>query len=351
MKISFIGYYGSNFGDLLMLTALIDYYSQHYDQINIYTYGNKDNLYDSFSLNSHISKIEIFGLTGSERISYGNFLKTVKGSRYIIWGGGTCFMDQGGTGGIKYMMGAYFVKVPVLYLGVGIDSHHKIRTKIIVFTSVLLSKALYFRDEKSLLTANTLTVNLFKYKVRNVPDIAHIKTIQNQADPSDYIVFCCRDLSSYEYLNSNKINNSLAGLAIAVCKQLGVKRIVILVSDLEIDEEPSQKANELFLKNAIAVNNVFGQKIEDSLIAIQNSKFVFTSRLHPAVVAQNLNVPYALYNYSDKNKKFLEEVNESSRLIDRYNFEEYIPDFQKPKIGNLEKMKQIIFTVLEKYSK
>jgi len=351
MKISFVGYYGSNFGDLLMLTALIDYYSQYYDKINIYTYGNKDNLRKSFLLNSHISKIEIFGLKDTERISYNDFLKTVRGSRYIIWGGGTCFMDQGGTGGIKYMIGAYFAKVTVLYLGVGIDSHQKIRTKLIVFAAVLFSKALYFRDEKSLLIANTFTFNLFKLKIRYVPDIAHIKTVQNQSDVNDYIVFCCRDLSSYKSLNNDQINNYLARLAIAVCKQLNIKRIVNLVCDLEVDEKQSQKANELFRQNDISVNNIFGHRIEDSLITIKNSKFVISSRLHPAVVAQNQNIPYALYNYSDKNKKFLEEANEASRLIGRYNFEEYNPDFQKPRIGNLESMKQFILIILEKYTK
>mgnify|MGYP003574872263 CR=1 FL=1 len=351
MKISFIGYYGSNFGDLLMLTSLIDYYGQHYNQINIYTYGNEDNLCDSLLLNAHRNKIQIFGLTGDKKVSYSNFFKTVKGSKYIIWGGGTCFMDQGGTGGLKYMIEAYFAKVSILYLGVGIDSDHKAKTKLIVFTAVLLSKALYFRDEKSLLRANNLTFNLFKHKIKHVPDIAHINTIQNKSDSSDYIVFCCRDLSSYEYVNNEKVNNYLTGLAIAVCKHLSIKRIVNLICDLEVDDKQSRIANELFVQNGIVVNNVFGYKVEDSLIAIKNSKFVISSRLHPAVIAQNLSVPYALFNYSDKNKKFVEDTNENSRLIGRNNFEEYIPDFQKPKIGNLENKRQSILNVLAKYSK
>ncbi|MBL0739316.1 polysaccharide pyruvyl transferase family protein [Flavobacterium sp. GN10] len=351
MKLSLIGYYGSNFGDLLMLNVLIDYYSQYYEQINIYTYGIEANLSDSLALNSSKCQIEVFTLTGIQKITYKTFLKTVKNSKYILWGGGTCFMDQGGTGGIKYMIGAYFCKVRVLYMGIGIDSYSKIRTRLIMFTAVLFSKALYFRDEKSLLTAKSLTLNLMSYKIKYVPDIANIKTVQHQLAFNDYIVFCCRDLSNYQSLNNEKVNKYLVDLTISICNKLKIKRVFNLVCDFEVDQKPSQLANELFLQEGISVNNIYGYKIEDSLIAIRNSKFVITSRLHPAVVAQNLNIPYALYNYSDKNKKFLEEAKEASRLIGRYNFEEFVPDFKKPKSENLENIKQSIFSVLTKYSK
>ncbi|WP_316633669.1 polysaccharide pyruvyl transferase family protein [uncultured Flavobacterium sp.] len=349
MKISFLGYYGSNFGDLLMLNALVDYYSKHYNQINIYTYGNHVNLYNAFSSNPNLYNIKVFGLSGEQKISYKHFMKTVKGSQYIIWGGGTCFMDQGGTGGIKFMLGAYLAKVAVLYLGIGIDSHFKLKTKLIVFSSILLSKALYLRDEKSLKLANKLSLGLFKFKVDYVPDIANVREILTEQFSGDYIVFCCRDLSVYSDLNNEKVNHDLATLAIRSCKELGLNRIVNLVCDAEIDENQSKKATDLFLENNIQVDVIYGSDVDNSLVTIQNAKFVITSRLHPAVVAQNLSVSYSLYNYSDKNRKFVEEVNEQSRLICRYNIDQYIFNFHKPKSNNLKNVKQNINDVLKKY--
>ncbi|OXB13575.1 polysaccharide pyruvyl transferase family protein [Flavobacterium reichenbachii] len=351
MKISFIGYYGSNFGDLLMLNALIDYYTEYYGQINIYTYGNFDNLYNSFLSNTHLNKIKIFGLSGRDKINYAQFIKSLKGSKYLIWGGGTCFMDQGGTGGVKFMLGANFFKIPVLYLGIGIDSHFKLKTKLLVFLSVFVSKSLYFRDLKSIEAANKLSFGMFDTKIRYVPDIANIKEIQDEIISDNYIIFCCRDLAAYPKLNNEKVNHDLALLAVKICKQLGFNKIVNLICDAEIDEDQGKKAITVFLQNGIDVDTIYGSEIDKSLIAIKNSKFVITSRLHPAVIAQNLNIPYSLYNYSDKNKKFVEEVNEQARLICRYNINKHIADFQNLQKNNLDRVKEEIQSVLVKYIK
>lgn len=351
MKISFLGYYGSNFGDLLMLNALVDYYSLYYDKINIYTYGNKKDLHSSFLSNSNLNKIEIFGLKGEESIAYKCFLKSVKDSRYLIWGGGTCFMDQEGTGGAKYIIGASIVGVPVLYIGIGIDSHKKFRTKLFVFIAVILSRKLYFRDEKSLSIANKLSFNLFKNRNRYIPDIANISIAPREYEVSgDFIVFCCRDLSKYLSLNNDKINYQLAQLAISISKQLGISKIINLICDREVDSKQSDRANNLFSKNNVTVISLQGSNFKDSLAAINNSKFVITSRLHPAVVSQTLNVPYALYDYSDKNKKFTLEMNEKSRLICRTNVDDYIPNFEKPTQKKLDDSKQIILDILKKYT-
>jgi polysaccharide pyruvyl transferase WcaK-like protein len=350
MKISFIGYYGGNFGDLLMLSSLIDYYSTYYEIINIFTYGNVDILKSSFTSNSNFSKINIYSLVGEDSTGTFKFTKLVNSSRYLIWGGGTCFMDQSGTGGVKYMMLAKLMNVSILYLGVGIDSHKKVKTKLYVFLAVWLSKTFYCRDTGSLFAANQITFDLFKNRVKFVPDIANIKGFLAESVISDnYVVYCCRDLSNYESLNNDEINLALANLTVKVCKSLGVNEIINLVCDVEIDLEQSEKANLIFFENDLTVITVYGYNMENSLSAIYYSQFIITSRLHPAVVSHNLNIPYALYNYSDKNEKFLLEVNEISRLIDRNDIQNYIPVFKKPSENNLEKNKQIISNVLREY--
>lgn len=352
MKISFVGYYGGNFGDLLMLNALIDYYSAFYDKINVFTYGNGDILQCSFLANSNLPKVNIYCLKGENSISYSKFIKYVKGSRYLVWGGGTCFMDQSGTGGVKYMILARLMNVSVLYLGVGIDSHKNIKTKLYVIIAIFLSKSFYARELGSLFIANKITFDLFKSRVKLIPDIANLKiTSKESTICGNSVVYCCRDLSNYKSLDNDEVNYGLAHLTVKICKSLDVKEVINLVCDVEIDLEQSQKVNDIFLQNDLNVSTVLGYNIEMSLSAIHYSKFIVTSRLHPAVISNNLNIPYALYNYSDKNEKFLLEVNEPSRLIARHDIMSYNANFERPSGVDSENDQQIIRNVLSEFIK
>ncbi|PSL24794.1 polysaccharide pyruvyl transferase family protein [Dyadobacter jiangsuensis] len=343
MKLSLIGYYGGNFGDLLMLSTLIDYYKTKFSKITIFTYGDKDTLDQAIDFQRKNIHLETFSLL---RTSINQFQSQVKGSSAIIWGGGTCFMDQGGTGGIKYMALAKLSGIPVYYMGIGIDTANKLQTKMFIKLAGMISNRIFLRDHKSIGIAKELKVP--NDKLGFVPDIAFLQATNEtpRVFEEDYIVFSCRDLTEYKNLNNNEVNGKLAELTVSLCKSLKIHNVVNLICDSETDLEQAQRCDEIFIQNGLKTKKILGYELDAAVSSIKNAKFVLTARLHPAVLAQSSKVRYAIYNYSDKNLKFTEEENEAKRLINRHHIDDYTFDFQAIPTDHSDGKKEDILAVL-----
>jgi polysaccharide pyruvyl transferase WcaK-like protein len=327
MKISIIGYYGANFGDLLMLNVLLSIFVKKYAVINVFSYGDVVTLEKVLTVNKGFSKYRIFSLVGPDASKY--FLENVKGSTSLNWGGGTCFMDEGGTGGLKFMLLAKTIGVTINYLGIGIDKHSKLKTKMYIAMANLISSKLYFRDQVSKSVADRLSP-FGKDKNLIVPDLAygHEDGASNLIGET-YILFCTRNLSRYS--TSANATEGLVKLTIAIAHRLGVRKIANLICDSEIDLAEAEKARELFLKDGFIVQAVNGYDLKTTIDHIANASFVLSVRLHPAVLANSLKVPFAIFNYSDKNLKFVEDVNETSRLIAINKISEHVVVYSAPK--------------------
>ncbi|SEJ72551.1 Polysaccharide pyruvyl transferase family protein WcaK [Dyadobacter sp. SG02] len=343
MKLSLIGYYGGNFGDLLMLSTLIDYYKDKFSEIAIFTYGDKDTLDQAIAFQRKNVRLETFSLL---KTSISQFQSQVKGSSAIIWGGGTCFMDQGGTGGIKYMTLAKLTGIPVYYMGIGIDTANKLQTKMFIKLAGMISNRIFLRDHKSIAVAKELRVPY--NKLGFVPDIAFLQATNEtpRIFEEDYVVFSCRDLTEYKNLNNSEVNTKLAELTVTLCKNLKIRNVVNLICDSETDLEQAQLCEEIFMQNGLETKKVFGYELDAAVSSIKNAQFVLTARLHPAVLAQSSKVRYAIYNYSDKNLKFTEEENETKRLINRHQIDNYTFDFQPISTGHADGKKEDILAVL-----
>lgn len=340
MKISIIGYYGANFGDLLMLNVLLKSFDKKYDVINIFTYGDVDILTKVLKGNPHFAKYRLISLVKADAVS--QFRQHVKGSTSINWGGGTCFMDEGGTGGLKYMMLAKMLGVKVNYIGIGIDKHTKQTTKMYIRLANLIATKMLFRDEESKTVADQFS--FFSGKNLLMPDLAYNydKKAKQPTDANGHVLFCMRNLDGYTKPGAENVNESLVDLTIQLCKDQHLTKVVNLICDYEIDLKDSHVARDIFVANGIEVDEVFGYELQSTIEKIANAAFVVSVRLHPAVLANCLNVPYAILNYSDKNLKFVAEVNETPRLIKMDGIKGYQPVYGSPNHAQVSaKSKQI----------
>jgi polysaccharide pyruvyl transferase WcaK-like protein len=246
-------------------------------------------------------------------------------------------MDQGGTGGIKYMLAARMLGIPVYYIGIGVDAHKKLKTKISLMLAAAISKGIYARDRFSMRVFENYSIFSSRKRVDLIPDLAFgMHDIESQnvpAGPSNdgQISVCLRDLSGYVKSTEATINSILL-IALTVLKELELNNVSILIGDAEVDLGVSNMAEYFFKSKGFSCQVVDGAHVHNAITSIAQSKYVLTVRLHPAVVAHSLGVPYGLFNYSDKNSKFLEQVDESERAIYEGCEAGFIPSMAVPKV-------------------
>jgi Uncharacterized conserved protein len=327
MNISVIGYYGNNFGDLLMLKSLL---SVHRPGVvyTVLTYGDGEALKkQGFIKADHIAVVE---LNKANRL---HAYKSVIKSSAIIWGGGTCFMDEGGTGGLKYMALARLFGAKVIYAGIGVDNHKKFKTRLILFFATVLAKVFYIRDSASLQAIRKINPWVREGKIKQSVDLAYALesddavAVADLEVNADYIIVCLRDLEGYDAQSNGDVYGQLLDVSIRICWRLGINHIGIFNADAEVDTDVSLYAERELKERGFTVFKIPGSDIDKSMAYIKKARHILSVRLHPAVVAYSLGTPFSLYNYSDKNKKFTAETRTGSCLIHRGAIDEFVPDY------------------------
>lgn len=305
-----------------MLSVLIENLSLRCKEIVLCTYGDQEMLMSMTSQYADRVKIVVYRVGKGSRVS--DYVRLVAGAKFIVWGGGTCFMDEGGTGGVKYMLIARLVGTPVYYMGIGVDKCRKLKTKFTLVLASLLAKKVFFRDEASRKCFS-------KYAVKGeshlsfVPDLAFGAQFEEKTRKPEEVAVCLRDLTQYVN-NPSNVLSSLLSHALEVCARSNVKDISIIVGDVEIDQDVSSTAEAFFRSHGLRCRLINGASVRNVVGAIAQAVYLLSIRLHPAVVAHCLGVPYGLYNYSDKNIKFLEYVGEDDRAINvqQYNYDKLL---------------------------
>lgn len=341
MNVSIIGYYGDNFGDLLMLKSLLSLKKPGLT-FTILTYGDAESLRkQSFISDDNVRVLELN--KASTLAAY----KNVVSSSAIIWGGGTCFMDEGGTGGIKYMALGRLFGAHVIYAGIGVDNHKKWKTRLILFIATIIAKALYIRDSDSLQAVKKINPWIHPGKIKQSVDLAYALDIadteggEDLDGADDYIVVCLRDLEGYGEQSSADIYKQLLGVSIKACRTLGINNVGVLNADAEVDTEVSLHAERELENCGFSVFKIPGSDIDRSIECIKKAKHIISARLHPAVVAYSVGTPFSLYNYSDKNKKFTSETHTSECLIHRGAISRFVPQYQSGAAGEKSTHRQL----------
>ncbi|MDF1690584.1 MAG: polysaccharide pyruvyl transferase family protein [Cycloclasticus sp.] len=317
MKVAVIGYYGENFGDLLMLSVLIERAKLSVNNFQIYTYGDSEDLRLFLNqLSVGAMRVDVIGLKQAGLLG---FLSNIRGAKFIAWGGGTCFMDEGGTGGIKYMVLAKFLRVPVFYIGVGIDAHKKYLTRMCISMAMLFSRQAYFRDEESRKIASSYFFG--KRKALFVPDLAFSMSQDLNSknvsvfDGNPYIAICPRELALYFGGDASEVNLQLCELVRAIAGVIKTNRVVIIAADLIEDSLSCYEIARMLGEQGFVTSSVEGCRVNETISLIAKASFLVSVRLHPAVVSHLCNTPYVLFGYSAKNAKYLNYVNSPQRLI------------------------------------
>lgn len=319
--ISIIGYYGENYGDLLMLRNLLEQLPDN--EVTILTYGDAEKLsQQSFVKENGILTINLNG--GISKAA----LHALYSSSMILWGGGTCFMDEGGTGAIKYMLLAKLMsfRKKIVYFGVGIDNHRKLKTKLILVAASLVADKIFCRDKKSIATFRKHSP-LNRKKIQFAPDLAFSHLIEPTTATQDHVVFCSRDLTPYQSLAADT-HSQLLAFADHLYQKLRINNVFIINADPSVDSPATEIAQSYFSSKGYSTKVISGSNLELTEQVIHSSHYLVTIRLHPAVTAALYNIPFSILNYSDKNRKFCEEIGANSLITD-FQAEEHI---KKPAI-------------------
>jgi O-antigen/teichoic acid export membrane protein/polysaccharide pyruvyl transferase WcaK-like protein len=310
-RIVLVGYYGSNFGDLIMLKALLDVFREKRAAVSIFTYGAI-----SPAVREIAGDFKLVALNQSSRIrSLWQFLSASIGARAVVWGGGTCFMDEGGEGGIKYFLPAMILGTSIHYFGIGVGNTKRLKTRLYLRLARLASKRIVVRDRESAGKLGGLSD-----AVRIAPDLCFALDrngfAAKQTTPAKTLLVAYRSLN--EYLSSEEAERVLS----LFCDRLeelieaeAYSSVQVMDTDADVDGGDSDLIFSRLIKHTTNVIRLNGASPLDKLNCIASASVVVTGRLHVGVFAAEAGVPFLIVNYSPKIETFARSAGAAGSLV------------------------------------
>lgn len=322
-NLSIIGYYTSNFGDLLMLKGLLETVPQNYRLLYILTYGQLS-LCDIGDIGLDRKRIKIINLTKSKVYFILPLITAIFTSKAIIWGGGTCFNpSENAYGGLRYMKLFHKFGVSVNYLGVGINTNQK--TPVLVESlreSLDISDNFIVRDKESQDFIRKEIDPTFNFLEPDLFYLNHLTSADNTPkDDSEKIAFVSyRCVDSY-FVNSKNYRKGFVNNLLKVLETIPIDRVVLYPSDRIIDFADNEFIADEVIKcspKTLLVDFLDSIPIAEALSLIQRSRLVITGRLHVGVVSAIFGVPFQLLDYSSKNRAFVKDMGLNNKVLVNY---------------------------------
>jgi len=318
-QLTIVGYYGDNYGDLLMLYGVINNIPPIYSQVNVLTNSS----YIQFENLKKFDKKIVFFNYGTNKTS--TVFKALKGSDKIMWAGGTCFNDVNGTGAVKIMLIAKLLGKKCLYFGIGVNTLRKFKSKLYLWLGLLVSSNFIVRDEISkevIEQCNFLLFDLFlKKKIFKIPDLAYLYLHDVNVSNSklDYdLLISYRNVKKY-FFNHHEFLNQFNIAVDTICQNYGFKKIAIIDADKEEDTDDSLYIKNHLQKVGYAVDYIENISLDEKIKFILASNYIICGRLHVAFSAYYFNKPFLLLNYADKNLAFIKEHEISPDYLKNYD--------------------------------
>lgn len=309
------GYYGTgNIGDECMRSFFIDnlLINNNLKKLYVFSYSNyseKQNTpYESIYINDPFP-IRYFK----------TLLGAIFDSDIVIWGGGSCFTDYDGDGNFFKMVLCKLLGKKIYYLSVGIDNlQHPVR----VFKTKLLLKMADFIVVRDLFSKKFVQSVLPESwnKVDIVQDVGEMVISQHKnfdikdAGNTNRIIVAWRNFNRSHSFNHNEMFEILSQQILKFSQSQHCD-VEIIDCDNECDNQVGRDIASYFQDQNINYRHSPLGEFEDKIQKIKSAKFVFTSRLHVAVVALYAGIPVFLYDYSQKTTSFAKKYSQSVFLI------------------------------------
>lgn len=310
-RILIIGYHGAgNLGDELILKQFL--IENNTDRFYIISYGkifNYSNVIDTlcWKKRNKISNLTLF-------ISV--LLKVEK----VYWIGGTCFTDQDGDGGFKFMLLTKLIGKSIHYINIGINNLHVF--KRLVKTRIILSLAdsVTVRDLNSFELAINYSFSPSKYK--NISssletDLGekYLKKFLHKVSNENTLLIAWRTLDKY-FHNHKKITLDLIKFINDVASYYS--KVVVINTD---DYKDLPVSNYIYnkishLNDIIYIPNL---STKAKINYILSSNMIITSRLHVGIAGALFKKNTFVFNYSDKINYYVKNKLSTFKIFNQIN--------------------------------
>lgn len=313
-KVLLIGYYGSNFGDLAMLRVLVKYLTKEGCKLRVLSYAADSNVAER-----EIPGTEIRWIKHGRWRGLGPTLRDLQWADDVVWGGGTCFMDQGGDGAIKYMLLAKLLWCRVFYLGIGVGTVSKPRTRRVLWVASLISEGILVRDERS----RQLLTQKEARRLSVAPDLFYALTpwldrLRGSIDVQPgQLLIAYRSVEEYFGTGmSQRHRAAFVERAVEFCAAHQVRRVVLLDTDAAADGRDGSWIFQQLRGRGYDVARVELRSTEETAKQIAAAEYVLTGRLHIGMAAAILRKKFALLNYSPKNAELMKQIGCEKGLVE-----------------------------------
>lgn len=304
MTISIIGYYRNNFGDLLMLQGILNALPLSVSKVYVLTYGNVADIQQLYVGDCNIEVISIL----KKRFSF-SLLKALWKSKFIIWGGGSCFnLADKGRGGIKWMRLFDLFSTKVVYWGVGIELDNEHRILKALHSAIKISTYMVLRDERSYEIAKRLhSRGKCKLLLSKDPIFLNNFVVSDDFDRNE-LVICWRNIENYNILGiqSREVLCQFCDNVTYFVNNYALSRVVILAADKDVDDKDSVFILDYLLRSDVAVVYNSNSSLQEKCEILNTAKYVVTGRLHIGVYSIMRSKKVCFLNYSQKNEAFVE---------------------------------------------
>ena len=353
MKIFVWGYYGTNYGDNIMLSTIIDYLKKRFTDISVVSTEDVSDIFKTTKIKHYNLKT----MTKTEKLKL--VIHCSRKNVLNIYGGGTIFTNKEGDGNFKYFKLIRYLGGKYGYLSIGMEKiTNKNRIKA---TKYLLRNSLFctFRDKGSLDIASSLVTSASYYLTEDLayeylreftPVFPHSK---------NYIVIAWRNIASlFSYDYQNYLMDLIVSSIKIVSDKFTFSKIVLLITDESQDTD-----NAYLLKQKIddidfnGVTEVFRGNHEEITNLLAHSNMNISARLHCSLVSEFYARPTLSIAYSRKINTFYNSIS-STNFIDLTNrplvdladvYRIIHSEKEKFEFSELVDKAQINFEVLAKY--
>lgn len=316
-ELTIIGYHGAhNFGDDLMLKAMIDLFLSYSIKINLIAYGPIEWLDPSINICTLVRK------KGYKTHNLKLFKDYIKNSSLIVSGGGTIFTDEEGDGNFAFLLFAKLLGKKIVYYSVGIGTLTKITRELKTKIMFNIADLMFFRDNYSLKQARKWIIPARMKNAIRIEDAANgiiknminIQSSHESSESLKTLVIAWRDLGVYATTTIGNDFDKVSNYCYKLVKENDIKKIIIINTDSRKDGPTGSIIGEklIGLFPDLLVEHNDARLYYEKFLILNSADIIFTSRLHVAIAAHFLKKKCIVYNYSPKIQYFFSEYDASN---------------------------------------